>query len=168
MGPAANSIKAFTIWGTLGFLIVLPLLFIDWNKKSEYPQLERGVQVVRYLSAPRQLGRSSFPAAYPRGRPSDFVKWMFSTMGTAEWPPAEDGVDQATLEAAKSLRFPVIPAGLRIVPEKPEPTDKRRQLVVKGDDARGMLVVDAYTHPAGPPVFTREWPLKLPRSPHSP
>ena len=163
MGPEGNRFKAFAIWGALGFLLVLPLLYIDWGKDSEYPQLERGVQVVRYLSAPRQLSRSSFLAVYPQGRPSDFVKWMFSPMGTAEWPPAEDGVDETALEAAKTQRLPVIPAGLRIVAEKLYSEQKSHQLVVKADDARGMLVVEAYTEPDRPPAFTREWPLKFSR-----
>ena len=155
--------KAFAVWGTLGFLLVLPLLYMDWGTPSEYPRLDRAVQVVRYLSAPDRIKRSSFLAVYPEGRPSEFVKWMFSPMGTAEWPPAEDGVDTMALEQAKSIRMPVSPAKTRIVPETPRPDEPSRQLVVKGDDARGMLMVEAYRNPGGPPVFTREWVLKISR-----
>lgn len=162
MGPTGERVKAFTIWGAAGFLLVLPMLYIDWGTDSDHPQLERAVRAVRYLSAPRQIQRSSFLVVYPEGRPSDFVKWMFSPMGTAEWPPAEDSVDPVTLEQAKSIRMPVIPANTRIVPEKPS-EEKLRQVVVQADDTRGMLMVEAYEDPGRPPVFTREWPLKISR-----
>jgi hypothetical protein len=163
MGPRGQGFKAFAIWGTLGFLLVLPMLYMDWGTDSPYPELERGVQVVRYLSSPKQMQGSSFLAVYPKGRPSEFVKWMFSPMGTSEWPPVQNGMEMVGLEQAMVQRIPVIPANLHIVEENPHPDKKLHQLVVKADDARGMLVVDAYTDPAQPPVFTREWSLKFPK-----
>lgn len=45
-----SRMKAVTFWGPVGVLLTLPLLYLDYGS-SEYPELDRGVKVVRYLSA---------------------------------------------------------------------------------------------------------------------
>ncbi|CAI2718624.1 hypothetical protein [Nitrospina watsonii] len=160
MRSSGQGAKAFAIWGTLGMFLVLPLLFVDWEDPPQYPKLEGAVNVVRYLSAPRQTARSSFLAMYPNGQPSEFVKWMFSTVGKAEWPPMEGGFEAGQ---AKSIRIPLIPAGILLLPGQPHLNQKGRQLVVSADDKRGVLVLDAYFDPGHPPVFSRELEFKLPK-----
>lgn len=162
MRTAGQGAKAFAIWGALGFLLVLPLLFIDWTDSPAYPRLEQAVKVVRYLSAPRQVSRSSFSAMFPDQRPSEFVKWMFSTPGKASWPPVEDGHGDE-VEAAQSLRIPMIPKDTLILPGQPHLNKAGRQLVVKADDPRGLLVVEGYFDSRHPPVFTREIPFNPPK-----
>lgn len=128
------------------------------------PALRRGIQFVRYLSARNQLTRSSFLVVYPEGKPSDFVKWMFSTMGTAEWPPSEEmaEADPMIAEQAKSIRAPLLPKGVALVPVERD-LKKKRQVVIRADDAAGILIADAYLDPNYPPAMTRQWLLKLPK-----
>jgi hypothetical protein len=52
-------------------------LFI-YDESPEYPELENGVRVVRYMSAKRQLARSSFIALQKNKTASDFVDWIFA------------------------------------------------------------------------------------------
>ena len=154
-------LKTLTIWVALGFLLMLPLFYIDWGGGGEHPDLERGVRVVRYLSSKNQIKRSSFLIVYPEGKPSDFVKWMFSTLGTAEWPPIEGGPEEELEEGAKAVGIPLLPKAVRLFAQSPN-KDAGKQIVVRGDDARGMIAAEAYLAPGQPSVFTQEWNLTLP------
>ncbi len=124
------------------------------------PDLRQGVQVVRYLSAKRQLSRSSFSFVYPQGKPSQFVRWMFSTLGSAEWPPSEEMAEVHPIlrEQAQAIGAPLIPKGVALVPREPR-ADRGKQVVVHADDAHHKIKVDAYLHPEAEPVLTREWDL---------
>lgn len=154
----------FAVWKTWlalvgGLLFGLTLSSCGEREPEEPVELKRAAAVVKYMMAPNQLRRSSFLAVFPEGKPSDFVIWMFSTFGTAEWPPYEDG-DPMELEQAKSIRAPVIPSDVYLNPREPEPK-KGKQLVIKSDDLRGLIIIEGYLNPQEPPVFRREW--KLPR-----
>ncbi|NIP99515.1 MAG: hypothetical protein GWO19_02815 [Nitrospinaceae bacterium] len=146
----------------LGFVLALPMLFVDWRGGDEYPRLEKGVRVVRYMSAARQLKRSSFLAVYPEGKPSEFVSWMFSDLGAAEWPPSEMEMEELRGEGARAIGLPVIPREVGIFSRLRK--DHSRQIIVQADDARGLILVQGYLSPRDPPVFTRKWPFKLPQS----
>lgn len=47
------------VWAALGIIVVLPFLYMDYGSK-EYPELNKAIRVVRYMSAERQLQRSAF------------------------------------------------------------------------------------------------------------
>jgi len=144
-----------------GFLVTLPLLFFDYGE-SGHPELDQAVRGVHFLSAPKQVQRSSFWILQGEKLPARFVEWMFSPLGSAEWAPAGDdtGLPAGASRQARSA-IPSIPRGVRIVPDRPDPA-AGRQVVVKADNARGMIVAEAYENPGEPPVFTREWSfLKL-------
>ncbi len=128
---------------------------------AEPPELKKAAHVIRYLSAKNQLKRSSFWVVYPEGKPSEFVNWMFSAFGSAEWPPHEDTADPMELEQARSIRAPIIPKDVALVPLAPNP-DLKKQVVVRFDDAKGLLIANGYLDPAQPPVLIREWPLVKP------
>lgn len=128
--------------------------------QGDYPELEQGIKVVRYMSARNQLERSSFTVVYPRGRPSEFVTWMFSTMGTAEWPPNENylDMDAEMKDAIQSLPIPVIPKDLVLRAREPD-RSSGMQVVILSDDSRGVIVVHGFVDPNIDPVLVREWKL---------
>lgn len=140
-----------------GLLIGLTIASCDEKEPEEPIELRRAAAVVKYIMEPNHLGRSSFLAVFPEGKPSDFVVWMFSTFGTAEWPPREDG-DPMELEQAKSIRMPVIPKDVTLTPREPDP-EKGKQIVIKSDDPRGLIIVEGYLNPHEPPSLRREWKL---------
>jgi hypothetical protein len=126
------------------------------------PELKQAARVVEYLLEPRHLSRSAFSVAFPECRPSQFVSFMFSTMGTAEWPDSEAMAEQDPMlrEQAEAIRAPLRPKGVAIIAREPNPASGQ-QIVVKADDARGVVIVEGYTDPKLQPILTREY--KVPR-----
>ena len=149
------------VWVALGFMAVLPLLYGDYDSK-EYPELNRAMGVVRYMSAERQLRRSSFYSVYPEGSPKQFVKWMFSPLGASFWPPAEGELEFSSdeLKMMKNARIPILPEGVSLIAEKVD-VGKGRQVVVRGEDQRQKLVVEAYLDPQVDSVLVAEWEFPL-------
>jgi len=145
------------VWVTLGIMAVLPLLYMDYSPK-EHPDLIRAINVVRSMSADRQLKRTAFRLVYPVGTPEEFVQWMFSPMGSALWPPSEEEGEfsQEEVKMMKKADLPFLPSGISMVARNPDPA-RGRQVVVRGDDEKQMLVVEGYVDPKAPPVLTKEW-----------
>jgi hypothetical protein len=152
------------VWAALGILIVLPFLFMDYGPK-EHPELNRAINVVRYMSADRQLMRTAFRSVYPKSTPEKFVEWMFSPMGAAIWPPYEGGGEfsQEEQKMIQKAGMPFFPAGVSVVANNPD-LDRGRQVVVQGDDERQMLVVEGYLDPKVPAVVVKEWMCPGPKS----
>ena len=144
-------------WIAIGFILALPLFYLDFGPKDNI-ELRKGIAVVRYMSAERQLKRSSFLVAYPNGTPDQFLSWMFSSMGVAEWPPYEEGVEFSS-EEEKMIRktgMPFIPAGLFLVPEEPD-LEKGRQVVIHADIENHRLIAEGYEDPSNLPAITETW-----------
>ncbi len=145
------------IWLAIGFILMLPFFFYDSSPKDNV-ELRKGIAVVRYMSAQRQLQRSSFLATYPGGTPEQFLEWLFSPMGAAEWPPYEGGLEFSP-EEEKMVRkagMPFIPAGLLLVPHEPD-TEKGMQVVISFDAETRSLIAEGYENPSNPPVLVKEW-----------
>jgi len=143
---------------TMLFILVLWLAIGCGGREAPAPpELEQAVRVVRYMTSPMRLSRSGFQAQ-SSDKPSDFVSYMFSDMGVAEWPYSEEMVeeDPSLGEEARAIGMPLIPQGVSLVPRRPDPSQKT-QLVVKSDDARKMIMVEGYADPSTKPVLTREW-----------
>ncbi len=128
--------------------------------ESEPPELARGAQVVENMLRPSILSRMAFCVAFPDGTPSQFVSYLFSEMGAAEWPPSEEWASDAEREQMELIGLVLAPKGVAFVPLRPDP-GRGKQIVLRFDDDRGVVIADAYLDPGGRPVFTREW--KLPR-----
>ncbi len=142
-------------WIAVGFLFPMLFFFVNWED-SENPQLKKGVRVVRYLSSERQLKRSSFMVLKDKS-PSRFVDWMFSPMGTAEWPPLEDSLEfgPEELKMMKKIGIPTIPKNVALVASTPD-LERGKQIVVKANDQKQMIIVEGFVNPKSPPVFRDE------------
>jgi len=145
------------VWIAIGFLLVLPLFYLDFGPKENI-ELRKGIAVVRYMSAPRQLQRSSFLLAYPNGTSEQFLSWMFSPLGVAEWPPYEGGLEFSPEEEAmvRKTGMPFIPAGLVLVFQEPD-MEKGRQVVIKADTEQRLLIAEGYEDPEEFPAVMKEW-----------
>ncbi len=122
------------------------------------PDLQQGMAVMRYMTSGKFLSRSMFYAAYPQGKPSDFVSYLFSTIASAEWPPlAGRGEDNAMLrEQMAATRTPMVPATVLFVPEKPDLAHAQNQVVIKPDDAANVVILEAYVLPSEDPVLVEK------------
>jgi len=156
MGEGAN-VKAWVWAFGAGFLVTLPLLFFDYGK-PEHAELKRAVRAVRYLADEKHAQPSSFWAIEGEKTPEDFIDWMFSPIGSAEWAPA--GPAERTRPRGRQApnAIPRVPRSVRIVADLPE-AGAGRQLVLKADSERGLIVALAYEDPGGAPAFIEEWPL---------
>ena len=151
--------RIFTKIFVLLLSITLFLIITHSHKrtKSEPTEFEKAANAVHWMILPHNLSRSAFTVAFPEGLPSEFVNYMFSDMGVAEWPPYEDS-GEFSPEELKFIRIPLIPKDIELVPLYPDP-EVEKQLVIKFDDNRGMLIVEGYNDPEQEPVLVREWNL---------
>ena len=124
------------------------------------PELAQAADVIHYMMKPQHLSRSAFYVAFPDGVPSQYVSYIFSEMGAAEWPYSETWADVMEREQMKAIGAPMVPEDVAFVPLSPDP-GAGKQLVVKFDDSRGVVIVEVYVDPAQDPVLAREW--KLPK-----
>ncbi|MFC1538032.1 hypothetical protein ACFL6H_01285 [Candidatus Latescibacterota bacterium] len=144
--------KVFMLFlGIAAFVII-----VRWGTKPkpEATTLERAANAVHWMISPVNLSRSQFTVAFPNGKPSDYVNYMFSDMGVSEWPAYEDS-GEFRLDELKAMRIPFFPAGVHVSQLEPDP-EFGAQIVIKDDDSRDVVIVEGYSDPSQPPVMTRE------------
>ena len=145
----------------LGAWLAVSCLTVDCGEPPGDSELKQAIKVVRYTSSKRQLARSSFALLNKDMKPSKFVGWMFSTIGSAEWfPPSTLEFSLEELKMIQRSGIPLLPENVSIVPYKPDPR-LGKQVVVKADDARHMIITEGYLDPTGEPVLFREWKMPV-------
>jgi len=149
----------FRLSTAIMLFMAVAFLFIRHTRNRESSDIEKAMKAVNWMILPPVLSRSAFTIAFPDGKPSEFVNYMFSDMGIAEWPPYE-GMNDEDLEEYSSIRIPMIPQSVSLVPLYPDPV-RGRQLVIRFDDIRDVLILEGYEDPKGEPVKVKEW--KLPK-----
>jgi hypothetical protein len=153
-GGAKSIVLSFAI----GVMMILPMLFWDYDE-PEYADLRQAERVVRHVSSEQQIDQSSFLMIEGEKTPSQFVNWMFSAFGTAGWHVSEDSMEFSPDEMKAIKRnSPVVPKNVDIFAYHPKFT-RGKQVVVKADDSRRMLIAEAYLNPQKKPVFVSEWPF---------
>lgn len=136
--------RLFILISILGFLIAC-------GGGSAPPKLEQGIRVITSMLQPRNLSRSMYAAAFPKGgSASEFVSYIFSDIGAAEWPDHESMGDP---EQARAIGIPLSPSGVSFVPLEPDPTlENEMQIVVKADEKKDIVIIEAYTDPTKEPI----------------
>ena len=153
-GSAKTTLLAFAI----GIMMILPMLFWDYGEPV-YADLRQAEKVLRHVSSEQQIQQSSFPMIQIEKTPSNFVNWMFSPLGTAGWHVSEN-YSEFSADEMKIIKqnSPVVPNNVDIFANRPRFT-RGKQVVVKADDYRRMLIAEAYVKPNRKPVFVSEWPF---------
>jgi hypothetical protein len=125
--------------------------------------LRQGASVIGSMAAPRHLRQSMFLGLFPSGKPSQFVSFLFSTLGTAEWPESERSAarDPILGEEAAAIGIPLLPDGVAFTDRSPK-SELGRQIVVRFDDPRNLLIIEGYVDPTQPPVLTVEREFRVP------
>ena len=136
-------------------LLVLSYHLLGCSSQSSDPGLEKAAQVIQYMMRPKNLSRSIFSAAFADPKASNFVSYIFSPMGAAEWPIPMDDFEK---EQMQSIGAPIAPADISYNPLELA-TEKSRQIVVKFDDDKNLVIAEAYDNPNNPPIFVKEWEL---------
>ncbi len=126
------------------------------SPESDHPELYQSYQAMRSMCTETNLRDSAFAYVYPDCKPSEYVGYLFSSLGSAEWPPRV-GLE-FTAEEARMARIQVLPEDVTIVPLRPR-RHLDKQLVIGYDDDEGVVTAKAYEVWNDKPVFEREWPL---------
>ena len=116
------------------------------------PRLEQAVLAVKYMTSKRYISQSVFSTMYPDQKPSEYIEFLFSTIGSAEWPIA---FDEGEEEQLRSVGIPILPLDLAILPHKPD-LNTDLQVVLKADDKKGLIIVEAYEKAGEGPVLVLE------------
>jgi hypothetical protein len=129
---------------------------------SAPPDLAKAINAVGAMVSRHGLERSAFYAVYPDGTPSDFVAFLFSPLGKAEWVPDDAATPGRTglvsAEDVLAVGGELRPGAVGLVSEAPEPRI-HRQVVLRADDERGVVIAAAYEQPGQAPVVVHEWAL---------
>jgi hypothetical protein len=128
-----------------------------------HADLRQSAEAMLWTAAPRQLRRSQFTALFPQGTPSQLVSYLFSTIGTAEWPESASRVaqDPELREMTRLMHMPLLADGIRVTHTSPK-LELGRQIVVRADDAKQRIIVEGYADPTEPPVVTLARELRVP------
>ena len=153
MDPA-RTLRILMAFSFVGMLLAAGVYFS--GTVGGNTDLDRAAGVVKHMTRASNLERSTFTALYPDARPTDYVEFMFSTAGTAEWPDGEDEADGESKEMHRSARIPLRPAGVDFVPRWPD-DDFGQQIVITADNERWVLMVEGYEDPNEAPVTLHEW-----------
>jgi hypothetical protein len=127
-------------------------------------ELEQAADVIQYMAVPANVARSMFMSTEPTGIPSEFVDYLFSGLGSAEWPDSASYAEHESLarEQANAVGAPLVPSNVAFVPHDLDGA-KGRQIVVSADDANGMIILEGYIDPYADPVLHREIEFRLPQ-----
>jgi len=133
-------------------LTTLLLISVACSGQRLDPDLQQAVNAARYMTSERFLSRSSFRYLFPEAKPSQFVGYIFSDLGVAEWPLALDEMEQQQL---RSAGIPALPATVALVARRPDP-GLGKQVVLRADDAADRIIIEAYQDPKTPPRLSIE------------
>lgn len=139
------------------FISILAGILFSCSGSSASPELERAAVLVEHFTTPSVLSNSTFPVVLPDGTPKQFVSWLFSGMGKAEWPLTKA---EAIREFGESdlPGMPSLPDGVEFLHSRPD-TGRGKQIVVTWNDARGMVIVAGYLDPKQESVYVKEYVL---------
>lgn len=131
--------------------------------KNEPKDLAKSAACVQWMMKKSNLSRTAFALRFPEGEPSEYVEYLFSPLGMNDWPYSESYVemDPMGLEEANSIRMPISPASVDFVARRVDP-EKSRQLVLRFDDKRDLIILEGYEDPAAEPVLYRELSFTVP------
>lgn len=139
--------------------IVASVLISCSGESLAPPELDQAARSVEWSLKPMTLSQSTFPVVLPNGTPKQFVSWYFSTLGSAERPGYDTG-DEMEREMASAIGAPLVPMDVAIVHTRPD-TSRQKQIVMKWNDAQGLVILEGYLDPKQPPVMVRN--IELPR-----
>lgn len=99
------------------------------------------------------LSHSCFGVAYPEGGAENFVRYLFSDLGSAEWPVAFDELEAEQMAAIGQTS---LPPNVVVSPNERQYFD-RKELVLQAQD--GQIYVRGYLPEQSDPQFETYWEL---------
>ncbi len=143
-------------------LFTILLLLAGCSTDPNVQDLEKAAKSVEQMVSRFNAPRLSFFVVCPNGTARQFVSWYFSSLGSADWAPTdrEGEFDSDELDALRQSGMALRPAGVYYRHSKPD-TAVQKQVVLKWDDAEGIVIIEGYVDPNQEPVVTRSF--KIPK-----
>ncbi|PIQ95619.1 MAG: hypothetical protein COV67_13915 [Nitrospinae bacterium CG11_big_fil_rev_8_21_14_0_20_56_8] len=121
--------------------------------------LDQGIAFIRYMTGKGFIQESTFMMNSAK-TPSKFVEWLLSDFGKAEWPGIKptDINPNVPLKQKIDVMAPKRPETVAFVADTPDDS-LGKQIVLRGDDAKNVLILSAYADPKQSPVMVVEIPF---------
>ncbi len=116
------------------------------------PDLAQASEAMAAMATRKHLSRSCFYVVYPQGQASEYVNYLFSSLGAGEWPTALDP------EEAAAIRVTLLPDNVRVSPLQRQHLEKK-ELVLSADDQQGIIQAKGYLPDQTNPSFESQWSL---------
>lgn len=149
-------------------MVLMVGLLSMWTGCTQVPDdIDQTMRAFTAMTSPMGMQKSMFYVAYPNGTAKDYANYLFSGMGTSEWPPVEGSLElePEMAESVKMAGMVVLPAGVAVVPQQPD-LARGKQVVISYDEKENALVLSGYVNPAENPVEVRK--TKIPKVQPSP
>ncbi|NEO28025.1 MAG: hypothetical protein F6K03_14370 [Kamptonema sp. SIO4C4] len=117
-------------------------------------QLEQAAAAMADMTKRPTLSRSCFYVVYPNGQATEFINYLFSDLGTAEWPIA---IDPMEAEQMQSIGKDVLPPEVKVSPQ--QRSDPQQKELVLMANAEGQIMAEGYLPEEDTPTLTQEWSL---------
>ena len=131
------------------------VLFSTGCQSAPDLDLKQANAAMAKMAVDRTLTKSCFAVVYPHGEASDFVTYLFSDLGAAEWPIAFDEMEEEQLEA---IGQPSLPRNVIVSPfKRNQPNSK--EIVLIADNANRAVLVEGYVAESNEVAFEAQWPL---------
>lgn len=140
----------------LGLTLVGALLLVGCEEPPN-PDIKQASSAMAQMATPKMLSRSCFYLIYPNGKPSEFVRYLFSDLGAAEWPIAFDEMEE---EQMKSVRITPLPRTVRVSALKREYPEEK-ELVLIPDDENSQIIAQGYVANETAPNWESKWDLAI-------
>jgi hypothetical protein len=144
MHQAVKVLLGFGLW----------FLFSGCEKPPD-PDLAQANRAVGKMAANISMTRSCFSLAYPNGKASDFVDYLFSDLGTLEWPVAMDEMEEKQMRSAGQTPLPSDVMVSRLQRRHQD----QKEIVLQGDDTNRTLLVEGYLPGEDRVNLKAEWPV---------
>lgn len=136
-------------------LLGILALFSTACQSAPDPDLKQANAAIAKMTVDRTLTKSCFSVVYPDGEASDFVKYLFSDLGAAEWPIAFDEMEE---EQFKAIGQPLLPRNVTVSPSKRNQPNSK-EIVLIADNANRAVLVQGYVAESNEVAFEAQWPL---------
>lgn len=140
-------------------LFALIYFVVIGKREKVLNEYEKAAYVIGQMVKDANADRSAFRVYYPGGNAKDFVEYIFSTPGSAEWPPSEDSDIEMTNDEAAAAGIIKIPKGFRYYKQNLN-TGWEKQVVVKWNNEDNAIITEVYESPERPAKVIKIWKLK--------
>ena len=107
------------------------------------------------MTTKRNLAKSCFSVVYPQGDVANFVNYLFSDLGAAEWPIAFDEMEAEQIE---SIGQTPLPRNVVVSPLKRNQLNSK-EIVLAPDLENQVVVVKGYLPGSQEVVWENQWSL---------